>query len=150
MRDIRGPPAALSSDPHDHNGRPARWRAADAGDRRWLGASPAARLCDGRRPRIEPASDLVHHADHLSLSRPPAKSAGLVPQMNALTLLPASLFASLGDAAAPFARTPCSSAAATPPPPLAPPPPFTHPHRTSPDAPTPPTLISSATHLPHP
>src|SRR5260370_33626678 len=150
MRDIRGPPAALSSDPHDHNGRPARWRAADAGDRRWLGASPAARLCDGRRPRIEPASDFAHHADHLSSPRPPAKSAGLVPQMNALTLLPASLFASLGDAAAPFARTACSSAAATAPSPIAAPTRLTDPDRTSPEANTPRPLVSSGTGWPDP
>src|SRR5258706_10470412 len=150
MRDIRGPPAALSSDPHDHNGRPARWRAADAGDRRWLRASPAARLCDGRRPRIEPASDLAHHTDHLSLSRPAGKSAGLVPQMNALTLLPASLFASLGDAAAPFARTACSSAAATAPSPIAAPTRLTDPDRTSPEANTLRTLVSSGSGWPNP
>ena len=35
-----------------------------------LGAAPAARLHDGRRPAGQPGADPVHHAGDLSLSRP--------------------------------------------------------------------------------
>src|SRR6202041_2993226 len=70
---------ALSPDPHDHYGRHARRRAADAWDRRGLGTSSATWLCDGRRACTEPAFDAFHYADPLSLSRSPAESAGPAP-----------------------------------------------------------------------
>jgi HAE1 family hydrophobic/amphiphilic exporter-1 len=53
-----GLPAALSPGPDDHNGGDAWRHPADAWDRRGLGTSPAAWLCDGRRPRTQPASHL--------------------------------------------------------------------------------------------
>jgi multidrug efflux pump subunit AcrB len=43
--------------------------------RRWLGATPAAWLCDGWRARAEPAAHAVHDARRLSLSRPTAALA---------------------------------------------------------------------------
>ena len=39
------------------------------GTRHRLGAAPAARLHDGRRPAVQPGADPVHHAGDLSLSR---------------------------------------------------------------------------------
>ncbi len=47
------------------------------GTRYRLGAAPAARLRDGRRARAQPASDALHDAGGLSLSRSPA---GLAPR----------------------------------------------------------------------
>jgi multidrug efflux pump subunit AcrB len=43
-------------------------RAVDAGNRRRLGAAPAAWLRNGRRAGIEPTPDSFHHAGHLPLS----------------------------------------------------------------------------------
>ena len=42
------------------------------GTRHRLGAAPAARLRDGRRARVQPVADALHHAGGLPLSRPPA------------------------------------------------------------------------------
>jgi hypothetical protein len=43
-------------------------RAADAQSWQRIGAAPAARLYDGRRPPGQPGSDAVHNPGHLSLS----------------------------------------------------------------------------------
>src|SRR5258708_29368286 len=57
--------------------------------------------------------------------------------------VPASLVASRGDSAAPFARAICNSAPTTAPSPIAAPTRLTEPDRTSPEAKTPRTLVSS-------
>src|ERR1700704_7097926 len=58
--------------------------------------------------------------------------------------------ASRGDTGAPFARTACSSAPTTAPSPIAAPTRLTDPDRTSPEANTPRTLVSSANGRPDP
>ena len=73
--DPEGRAAALSPDHDDDDGRDVRRRAADARARHRVGTTPAARLCDGRRPALQPGPDLVHDAGHLSLSRSPLPMA---------------------------------------------------------------------------
>jgi multidrug efflux pump subunit AcrB len=108
-----------------------------------LGTSPATWLCDGWWPRIEPASDPFHHAGHLSLSRPPAEQAGAAARVNVDITPWSSPILSRGGRAAPFARTVCNSAATVAPSPIAAPTRLTDPDRTSPQANTPRTLVSS-------
>ena len=69
--DPPGLPAALSADPDDHHGGPARRPAADAGHRRRLRTAPSARPCDGRRVAGQPGADAVHHPGDLPRLRPP-------------------------------------------------------------------------------
>ena len=68
--DPQGGADALPPDHDDDDGGVARRRAADAEPRHRLGAAPAARLYDGRRPYRQSGADPVHDAGHLSLSRP--------------------------------------------------------------------------------
>ena len=67
--DPQGGAIAFPSDHDDDHGGAARRRAADAEPWHRLGAAPAARLYDGRRPHCQPGADAVHHARHLPLSR---------------------------------------------------------------------------------
>ena len=62
---------ALSPDSDDDDVRAARRRPADARHRHRLGNSPAARLCDRRRPLGVAGADIVHHAGRLHLHGPP-------------------------------------------------------------------------------
>jgi len=64
--------AALSADPDDHDGGPARRRADDGGYGGRLGDSPAARLRHRRRPRSVADSDALYDAGRLYLPRPAA------------------------------------------------------------------------------
>ena len=77
--DLPGLRAALPADPDDHHGGDAGRGAADARQRRRLGNPPAARLCHRRRPRLEPASDALHDAGRLPLSRPPHPAVAPAP-----------------------------------------------------------------------
>ena len=76
-----GLPAPLPPDPHDHDGRPALRPAAHARTWRRIGAPPPARLRHGRRPHLQPGADALHHARHLSLSRPPPTLARPAPRL---------------------------------------------------------------------
>ena len=60
---------APAPDPDDDGGGDVRRAAADAGNRRRLGAAPSARPRDRRRPRRQPGADAVHDAGDLSLLR---------------------------------------------------------------------------------
>ena len=64
-----GVPAALPSDHHDDDDGAAERPAADVRLRLRIGTAPPARLRHGRRTGAEPASDAVHDAGDLSLSR---------------------------------------------------------------------------------
>ncbi len=54
--------APVPAHPDDDNGGAARRPAAHARRRHGIGASPAARLCDGGRARLQPGDDALHHA----------------------------------------------------------------------------------------
>ncbi len=75
-----GLPAAVPPDPDDHDGGHARRPAADARQRRRVGAAQAARLRHGRRPAAQPGADALHHAGDLPVSGPAAAVAGAEPQ----------------------------------------------------------------------
>ena len=59
----------LAADPDDDGCGDFRRAAADARDRRRLGASPSAGSGDRRRPRVQPGADPLHDAGHLSVLR---------------------------------------------------------------------------------
>src|ERR1700674_1583938 len=87
----------------------------------------------------------------LTLDVPSGTQCGFNRIPTAPTLpVPASLTASRGDTAAPFVRAVCSSAPTTAPSPMAAPTRLTDPDRTSPEANTPRTLVSSGSGRPDP
>src|SRR6202171_2741910 len=87
----------------------------------------------------------------LTLDVPSGTQCGFSRIPTAPTLpVPASLAASRGDTAAPFVRAVCSSAPTTAPSPMAAPTRLTDPDRTSPEANTPRTLVSSGSGRPVP
>src|SRR3981189_2181156 len=87
----------------------------------------------------------------LTLDVPSGTQCGFNRIPTAPTLpVAASFIAARGDTAAPFARAVCSSAPTTAPSPMAAPTRLTDPGRTSPEANTPRTLVSSGSGRPGP
>src|SRR5438270_6358677 len=77
--DPRSVPPALSPYSDDDDVRIARRRPAGARHRHPLGNSPAARLCNRRRPPRVAGIDFVHDAGRLHLHGPSRPSTGPVP-----------------------------------------------------------------------
>src|SRR6185295_7021666 len=82
-RHLSGLPAAAATDPDDDDGRAARRRAPRPRQRRGLGAAPAPRHHDDRRPDLQPGAHALYDPGHLSGVRPSLEAQGRRPRPGA-------------------------------------------------------------------